>query len=392
VDLGDLFDTYNSELFRRFQDLGVDLTMDHALAATLAYHTSNRPLFGFAKRHRESNPKMQTELNMALAQHVEKENDKGIQLCLWAGADPHARAPSFRHWRGSSQAESDDDEDVDSGVSAVYEACVRGNAAILKRLGPDPSRDDFDELYRAASSSTVIDVLAGQALPRDVGGVIQHQLWWATFDGGRWRSLETVRRLFEKGVRWRQSSARQIAGLRWSLRKTSDATFVDLIKLMATDEYCSPELLGELARTPAFRARMKQVGFLPSSPHDANRFDQLRPTRWREVLKKFGIEVPKPPLLPPPRTVWVGVRHPYGREIRVNRAQLFDRVWSEPVTKLAGEWGLSGTGLKKVCRRLQVPVPPRGYWAKIKAGHRDRRPQLPALPGDAAREIIFRAP
>ena len=43
VDLDDLFDTYNSELFTRFQDLGIDLTAGHALAAALAYHTSNRP-------------------------------------------------------------------------------------------------------------------------------------------------------------------------------------------------------------------------------------------------------------------------------------------------------------------------------------------------------------
>jgi hypothetical protein len=55
VDLSVLFDTYNSGLFERFQDLGIDLTTGHALAEALAYHTSNRPLFGFAKRQREGN-------------------------------------------------------------------------------------------------------------------------------------------------------------------------------------------------------------------------------------------------------------------------------------------------------------------------------------------------
>jgi hypothetical protein len=87
VDLGDLFDTYKSDLFGRFQDLGVDLTTGHALAEALVYHTSNRPLFGFAKRHRESRPKIQTELNIALVHHVSEENEKGLQLCLWAGAN-----------------------------------------------------------------------------------------------------------------------------------------------------------------------------------------------------------------------------------------------------------------------------------------------------------------
>src|SRR5947208_9019929 len=43
VDLDDLFDTYNSELFTPFQGLAIDLTAGHALAAALAYHTSNRP-------------------------------------------------------------------------------------------------------------------------------------------------------------------------------------------------------------------------------------------------------------------------------------------------------------------------------------------------------------
>ncbi len=44
----------------------------------------------------------------------------------------------------------------------------------------------------------------------------------------------------------------------------------------------------------------------------------------------------------------------------MDREALFDRVWSEPVSKLAEEWGLSGPGLARPCRRLHVPVPPGG--------------------------------
>jgi hypothetical protein len=167
------------------------------------------------------------------------------------------------------------------------------------------------------------------------------------------------------------------------------------MKLMATADYCSPELLKQLARTPTVRARIKKVGFVPLPPDDPKRFNQFRPTRSREVLKKFGVEIPPPPAIPtspPPRSVCVGVPRPNGREIRVDRAELFERVWSLPVVRLADEWGLSGPGLKKVCRRLQVPVPPRGYWAKLKAGHRDRRPHLPSLPAGVAPEVIFRVP
>ena len=96
MSLSDLFDSYNSNLWNRFQALGVDLTAGHALAEALAYHTSNKPLLGFAKRHREHDPRFQRHLNIALLHHTEEGNEKGVQLCLWAGADPHAPAPSFR--------------------------------------------------------------------------------------------------------------------------------------------------------------------------------------------------------------------------------------------------------------------------------------------------------
>lgn len=62
----------------------------------------------------------------------------------------------------------------------------------------------------------------------------------------------------------------------------------------------------------------------------------------------------------------------------MKRSELYEKVWSIPVTKLAKELGISDVGLAKVCRRHAVPIPPRGYWAKIKAGMRPRRTPLPA--------------
>ena len=60
-----------------------------------------------------------------------------------------------------------------------------------------------------------------------------------------------------------------------------------------------------------------------------------------------------------------------------DRAQLLEEVWSEPVQVVAPRYGLSDVGLKKLCSRLQIPTPPRGYWAKVKAGKRVHpRPKL----------------
>lgn len=58
----------------------------------------------------------------------------------------------------------------------------------------------------------------------------------------------------------------------------------------------------------------------------------------------------------------------------LSRRDLFDLVWSTPVTKLAGDFGMSDRGFSKLCTRHKVPTPPRGYWARIEAG---AEPQIP---------------
>jgi hypothetical protein len=72
--------------------------MDHALARALGYHSSNKPLFGFAKRYQETDPRIRRELNMALAQQSSTGNEKGALLCLWAGGDPHATVPALPYF------------------------------------------------------------------------------------------------------------------------------------------------------------------------------------------------------------------------------------------------------------------------------------------------------
>ena len=55
------------------------------------------------------------------------------------------------------------------------------------------------------------------------------------------------------------------------------------------------------------------------------------------------------------------------------------RVWSQSVTKIAKESGISGVTIAKVCRRLSIPLPGRGYWAQNSHGHEASRKPLPEL-------------
>jgi hypothetical protein len=60
------------------------------------------------------------------------------------------------------------------------------------------------------------------------------------------------------------------------------------------------------------------------------------------------------------------------------REKLFQEVWQEPMTTVAKRYGVSDNGLRKRCIKLQIPLPPAGYWAKLQAGKPvPPRPELP---------------
>jgi hypothetical protein len=75
----------------------------------------------------------------------------------------------------------------------------------------------------------------------------------------------------------------------------------------------------------------------------------------------------------------------------LTREALFEAVWADPLSKLAPKYGLSDVGLSKICRRLGVPVPPRGYWAKLRHGKRVARPTLPPPNDGQEQRLVLRA-
>ncbi|EQB22450.1 hypothetical protein UNSWDHB_216 [Dehalobacter sp. UNSWDHB] len=64
-----------------------------------------------------------------------------------------------------------------------------------------------------------------------------------------------------------------------------------------------------------------------------------------------------------------------------NREKLYEEVWAKPVVQVAVQYGVSDVAIHKICKSLNVPVPPRGYWARIRAGEKIKKPQLPAAKG-----------
>jgi hypothetical protein len=76
----------------------------------------------------------------------------------------------------------------------------------------------------------------------------------------------------------------------------------------------------------------------------------------------------------------------------MKRSVLYEKVWSTPMSRLSAELGISDVGLAKACRRHAVPVPPRGYWAKLQARHQVEKTPLPNPKEDAEVRLTVASP
>ena len=74
------------------------------------------------------------------------------------------------------------------------------------------------------------------------------------------------------------------------------------------------------------------------------------------------------------------------KRVRIEREELHKLVWSKPMMQLAKEFARSDVGLVQICKKLDVPRPPQGYWARK---HRKGPPALPPTKGPTFHEIVI---
>jgi len=127
--------------------------------------------------------------------------------------------------------------------------------------------------------------------------------------------------------------------------------------LLRKHRACDAKVVDALTRTPKMRSILKTVG--PLQPENTR--------RGRPVVSKR-----RPNAIGPSTSV------PSLPQSRYNRVRLYEEVWAEPTQKVAKLYGVSDVAIAKACTLLDIPKPPRGYWAKKAAGR--KLPIRPLLP------------
>jgi len=70
----------------------------------------------------------------------------------------------------------------------------------------------------------------------------------------------------------------------------------------------------------------------------------------------------------------------------LTRKELYTLVWAEPMLKVAERFDVSSSYMARFCTLLNIPRPPRGYWARLEAGRTLPIPSLPEAAPEGGRE------
>lgn len=68
----------------------------------------------------------------------------------------------------------------------------------------------------------------------------------------------------------------------------------------------------------------------------------------------------------------------------LDRDKLYEEVWAEPMTKVSKRYEVSDVALAKVWRKMDIPVPERGYWARVANGQKPNKQPLPKRSKDVS--------
>ncbi|MBX5131258.1 hypothetical protein HJB80_00920 [Rhizobium lentis] len=78
-------------------------------------------------------------------------------------------------------------------------------------------------------------------------------------------------------------------------------------------------------------------------------------------------------------------------QTNIAREALYELVWTTPVKTLAAQHGISDVAFAKTCKQHNIPLPPRGHWAKLEAGKKVYRQPLPERALGMPRDVAFGA-
>jgi hypothetical protein len=375
----DVLNIWDPSIIRYFLDQGADFITDSPFAVAFRekIRTALRPWRECREKYPDHTAQLQEQADRALRHFCFEGDLKWVSLLMWAGADPRSTGPMF----------DDDEDDPDGYITALRAATYSKDFQILKRLKPDAKRDDIDTLLtnaaRRGNPSMVEYLLELGARPNDKPNGGSSALddclrgfryeapinFYQTDYGRRPKAskykvserLKTVQLLLEQGALWRPDDKHQLTDAQRGLFECEPDVTLELIGQMMKHRACDEGMIHNLLRTPAMRKHLAPVSRnFARLGFDVRTKEQIAEEERREQVHRK----------------WI-VRDLMSR---YDREKIYEEIWAEPIMHVAKRYSMSDVGLGKICKKLKIPRPGLGYWAKKAAGKSiPTRPPLPEL-------------
>jgi hypothetical protein len=376
----DVLLSWDPKIIRYFIERGADLITSSPFAH--AFGEKIRTALGPWKECKQTRPELadqlQEQIDRALRHFCFEGDLKWVSLLMWAGANPRSRGP-----RLYEKYELDDSEYEDALSLATFH-----DAKIMKRLGPNSKKDNLDRLLAETARhghpelvEYLLEIGANANHQPDGGSTaLAESLGWGIRDAALWsesslnwygtrtkaskyaveKALKAIDLLLQSGARWRPKDKSEVTEVRRSLLECQPEVTTEIVQRLVKSDACFPEVINELVRTPAIRnhlapesRKLRLLGFDVRTPEQRREDERQKEAERHWAIKQLAS--------------------------RYNREEIFQQIWSEPIQHVAKKYNVSDVYLAKVCKKLDIPRPGRGYWAKKSAGKSIKQPALPEL-------------
>jgi hypothetical protein len=299
VTFDEVIETANPAVIQRFIDLGADLYAGYPIARGLVRAT--RPFLAIYKGAIEKHPQLQFQADMALRHFADAGSLRGVCLLMWLGANPRAKVPLLEEPR-----------DSEYWSTAMEDAALHGNLEIIKRLKPDPAKDNVhellaDSLHRFDSSLLHFWLSLGADINKTnesgepfLHEQLMHHVEWATAKHGTpalysraYYSKDFLIEWFSLGAKW-QPSGDSVRCIRKCLCNMWSKDALSLIKVFKEKEVFPLSTLPHLLNHPKLRAHLE-----PVKARVVKLVPQL--ARWLKKAAGQGASTAATPVLQPAR-------------------------------------------------------------------------------------------
>ena len=271
VPLADVLLSWEPTIIRFFLDRGANPIVGQPFAEAFGakVRTALRPFLEYKRAHPELAAQLQEQLDCALRHFCCEGDLKWVSLLIWAGGDVRSRGPCLG---------KDYTNEPECYTTGLEEACNSEKPDVLKKLKPDPCRDNLSELLHNAATAgrqeTMKYLLESGANPNDKpnGGssALDATLWrlsfarFGTYMSHRltskydvWQALDCLRELLAHGAIWNPNEQYDVNSLRRTLLECEPEVTIEVLQLFRKHNACPAERVHKLLGTPRMREHLR---------------------------------------------------------------------------------------------------------------------------------------